>query len=59
MNKTQKSLMWVEIITDFHRNKSDLTYVLRLMIVYKFDDNNFPLYSQDPNEKAIATSGVF
>ena len=58
MNKTQKSLMWVEIITDFHSNKSDLTYVLRLMILYKFDDNNFP-YSQDPNEKAIATSGVF
>ena len=59
MSKTQKSSMWVEIITDFHSNKSDLTYVLRLMILYKFDDNNSPLYLNIPNEKAIATSGVF
>ena len=59
MNKTQKTSMWVEKVTDFHSNKSDLTYVLRLMILYKFDDNNFPFYLNIPNEKAIATSGVF
>ena len=55
MNKIEKSSMWIEIITDFHSNKSDLTYVLRLMILYKFDDNNFPFYLNI----AIATSGVF